>query len=176
MRSHAAIVALLVATGCTRSYGVGTLQPATRVEVRTTDQAVRSATVAAHPTEVVLVDDAGRTIRPRHIARVSRTNHKRGALDGAAAGAIAGIVIGAAIGAAAGSDPCSDPMICIMPLSAYDKAVLAGGTLGLLGAATGALIGAVIGSTDVYTFGVDHELGLRLGGPAGSIAGATIQF
>src|SRR5688500_35512 len=135
MRSHAAILALLVATGCTRSYGVGTLQPATRGEVRTSDQYVRSATVAAHPAEVVRVGDAGRPIRPGHSARVSRTNRKRGALDGALAGASAGVVIGAPIGAAAGSDPCSDPMICIMPLSAYDKAVLVGGTLGFLGAA-----------------------------------------
>lgn len=167
---------LLFVSACTRSHSIGTLQPGTRVDVRTTDLHVRSATVAPHPTEVVFVDDAGQTIRPGHIARVSRTNHKRGAIDGALAGGIAGIIVGAAIGASAGSDECSDPMLCIMPLSAYDKAGLAGGALGILGAGAGALIGAVIGSTDVYTFGADQELAVRPWGPPGSIAGATLQF
>lgn len=78
-------------------------------------------------------------------------DHGRGALEGGTLGLLAGGVAGAAAGLIEGDDePCADEELFCYAWSAKEKAVL----LGLVGAGVGSLsglvLGAAIGSRDVY--------------------------
>ena len=68
---------------------------------------------------------------------------------GALIGAVAGVVVGALAGLASGSDEPENPIIDIIypPMTAGQKALTAGAVCGLLGAVTGAIIGAVAKKT-----------------------------
>ncbi len=165
----------LASSACTRQHHFATLKAGTSVTVETVDGADVEATVLPHTTDVVLADDGGRIIPIQHIARVVDVRRGRGALDGALIAGLSGAAIGAVLGFSAGDDNCESDH-CLLSFSATDKAYLAGFMLGSLGAASGLIIGALIGSRDVYTFGDEREVRFIPSGPQGSVAGATIQF
>jgi len=77
----------------------------------------------------------------------------RGAIEGLGLGLLSGAAIGAISGYIEGGDPPSGCMVFVcVPLTAGEKAVVAGTVLGLSGALTGLLIGAIIGHRDRYEF------------------------
>lgn len=119
------------------------------------DQPARAASVPG----ITWVDPEGRPIADRDIVsiQVKTVDRQRGALQGVVGGLAAGAVIGAVIGASKGDDPpCdSDGWDCFLyvQLSSGDKAAIGAVGLGLIGAALGGAIGAVVGQTSVDTYG-----------------------
>jgi hypothetical protein len=169
-----AVIALVVMSACTTQRHIATLNAGKSVTVMTVDGAEVEASVLSHPTEIILADRSGRIIQTQHIAQVVDVNHGRGALDGALIGGLTGLAFGAVLGFAAGDDECDD--FCILTFTAEEKAALIGSTFGIVGAGTGAIIGAIVGSRDVYTFGDSREVRITPSGPRGSVAGVTFQF
>jgi hypothetical protein len=97
-------------------------------------------------------DDAepGAIVESANMRSYTTVSHGRGAVEGLALGVLGGVAIGAGIGFASGDDTCPESSFCILRFSAGDKAVLGAIGFGSIGLGLGTLIGAVIGSRDVY--------------------------
>ena len=180
--SYAAVVIVAITgTACTRHHHASSVRPGTRVRAEMADGATVRGTVTVYGGRVVVIDEADQP-RSTGIVRMTSVDRHRGAMMGMPVGLLAGVAIGAAVGYARGDDTCIDDddswfgTSCVLTLSATEKAFLVGGLLGIAGAGTGALIGAIIGSRDVYSAGASRELRVIPGGPPGAVAGATIQF
>ncbi|MCE9577778.1 MAG: hypothetical protein K8W52_31885 [Deltaproteobacteria bacterium] len=91
---------------------------------------------------------AGRPLPAPHTA------HGLGAIEGGGLGMLAGAAIGAAAGYSRGDDlPCapeSEPFLACNSHTAGQKAAIGGILFGGLGAVTGLVVGAAIGSREVY--------------------------
>lgn len=107
-------------------------------------------------------------------SRVTVVDRRRGAREGLGVGALVGVLAGAVIGLSSGDDECGDDL-CLFQFSAGEKAVLAGLGLGVAGSLAGMLVGAAIGSRDVYELG-DGAPRVLPSGPPGSVVGATVRF
>lgn len=106
------------------------------------------------------------------------TDHLKGALQGAGAGFLAGAAVGAMVGYAHGDDvPCEereDPIFCIS-FTAKQKAGIGAVYGALPSAVLGLVIGAAVGSRDVY----EHEEVPRITATVGGgqvTAGASWSF
>ena len=155
-------VPLLLATACTHHHPVPTLLP-TSSAVEATGQLVnegevelRAARTADGVRWVQRTPHEGGAGAPAVIVdgdairSYTTVSHGRGALEGLALGAASGIAAGVAIGLASGDDHCNPDSFCILQFSAGDKAIIGGAVLGSIGLGLGALLGAAIGSRDVY--------------------------
>lgn len=82
----------------------------------------------------------------------NEVDHVRGALQGAGIGVLAGAAAGAAFGYSRGDDACGvdDDASCLELFTAKDKAVFGAIGVGAIGALGGLVLGAVVGSRDVY--------------------------
>lgn len=160
---------------CTQYKDASTLPYGTRVTVETADGAM-TATVAADPRAIALVGADGRMIDPSRITSIYEVKHGHGALQGFGLAFLAGATVGAIVGYSDGDDECSDDGFCILQFSAGEKAAFAAVGVGTLSGLFGLVVGAAIGSKDVYTFGGNREHRFAPTGPAGSVAGATIRF
>ena len=71
---------------------------------------------------------------------------------GAGFGALTGLLVGGALGLASGDDQCqqSENNVCILVLSAREKAVILGFVLANVGAGVGTLIGLASGRREVF--------------------------
>jgi hypothetical protein len=80
-----------------------------------------------------------------------RVDHGQGALEGGAIGLVAGAASGAALGFAEGDDPpCSDGSWFCLSLDREEKAVILGVVGSSVGAVSGLVVGALIGSRHTY--------------------------
>jgi hypothetical protein len=152
------ILATVLATACTHHHPVTTLLPISPSAEATAQLGNgRDVDVRAEPTPTgarwiaqgeplpggVVVESADM----RSYTTVSRG---RGAAEGLALGGLGGAALGAVIGLASGDDKCAERGFCILLFSARDKAILGGIAFGGLGLALGGLLGALVGSRDVY--------------------------
>lgn len=113
------------------------------------------------------------------VSRVSRTQRLRGGLQGLGIGALSAVSLTVVLGLAAAGDDTSTTgsgHADSSPMGISDGgAILLGGiVLGGLGSMAGFLIGALIGSDDVYEPGAQGQV--TLSGPPGSAMGATVRF
>lgn len=93
------------------------------------------------------------------------TSHLRGALQGAGIGVLAGATTGALLGYSAGDDePCGEqePFLCLR-FTAKEKAVFGAFYGGLPSAAVGLVVGAVVGSRDVYEYDAVPQIKATVG-------------
>jgi hypothetical protein len=156
--------ALLLATACTHHHPETTLRP-TSLLTEATAQLVNDREVklrvASTPDGLRWVQrtatpDDGRAGPPGAIVdsaemrSFTTVSHGRGALEGLLLGAASGLALGIGIGLASGDDHCNPNSFCLFQFSAGEKATVGGLVLGTTGLALGALVGAVIGSHDVY--------------------------
>ena len=149
---------VLVLAACTRHHTVVALNPVSataKATVELTDG--REVEARAVPTPAgarwlagVEVGPSGPLLDPAGIRTFTTIDHARGAWEGLGLGMLAGITTGAVIGLASGDDHCSANGFCLFQFSAGDKAILGGIVLGGAGLVVGGLLGAVIGSRDVY--------------------------
>lgn len=152
-------VAVLLVTACTHHHPVTTLLPVSPSDEATADLANgRSVNVRAAPTPAgtrwVARDEAPAgasvIVESTDMRSYTTVSHGRGFAEGLGLGALAGTVLGVVIGAASGDDKCPPENFCLIELSAGAKAALGGIVLGGLGVLVGGLLGAVVGSRDVY--------------------------
>jgi hypothetical protein len=158
MRSFARIAMMIALAACTHHHRVAALHPVSttaRATVELDDG--REVVARAVPTPAGSrwlagseVGRSGALIEPAGIRRVTTIDHARGAWEGLGFGLLAGITTGAVIGLASGDDHCSANGFCLFQFSAGDKAILGGIVVGGAGLVLGGLLGAVIGSRDVY--------------------------
>lgn len=173
---------LFVVAACTHRHHIVDVPTGASVTVERIDGSEVEGRLADHPTQVVFVDKRGHIIPTERIARVVDIDRGRGAFEGATIVGVAATAVGAAIGYADGDDKCGEICVsscselCILTFTAREKAAMTGALFGMVGAGAGAIIGAVIGSRDVYLFGDSYQARITPSGPAGSVAGATIQF
>lgn len=118
---------------------------------------------------------SGQFVDANDIKLIETKRHGQGALEGGAWGALAGAVIGGVYGYAQGDDECSDHDLCILDFSAEDKAALGAIMLGGLGGLAGLVVGAVVGSTNLYEYPTPQTVVTPVG-PPGSVAGMTFSF
>lgn len=170
------VTAIALSTACTRHLDV----------INPSDLAGRHVSVdtgSGHSEPGTMSSD-GMTVYTAHgdlrldeVSSITDTRRVRGAFEG---GAIVGLILAvpaAALAYSSGDDKCGEG-ICILPMTAGEKAGLAAGGFFMFGSVIGAVIGAIHGSHDVYDIGGASEVQPRFtpSGPPGSVAGMTVRF
>jgi len=133
---------------------------------------------------LTFASDVG-VLRPSEVAKVTVVHRGRGALEGAGIGFLIGAASGAALGYADGDDECASSMsnhpssepnlsLCIKLFTAEEKALLGAAVIGGIGGLIGTIVGAVTGSSDVYSYG--EQVRITPTGPPGSVGGVTIKY
>jgi hypothetical protein len=171
-------VGLVVAVGCASHRPVLEVHEVAgkEVEISVPGQPVQSA-IAIQQVDGLLFRTQGGDVPLESVTRVVEIKQRRGALQGMGIGLGIGVVSGVIIGFAAGDDePCPDDgQLCLFNFTGADKAALAGILLGLLGAATGGVVGYTLGARDVYDVPASQPR-FRPTGPPGSVVGGTVRF
>jgi hypothetical protein len=154
MRVYAAV---LFTTACTHHHVMTSLRPiSASAEASAQLEDGRVVEVHAAPTPEgarwMKQDKAARTsviVESTDIRSYTTVSHGRGALEGLAVTGLSGAALGVVTGLASGDDKCNQDF-CIFLFTAREKAVVGGVVFGGLGIVLGALIGAIVGSRDVY--------------------------
>jgi hypothetical protein len=154
-----ACAAVLFVSACTHHRPVATLLPVSASDEATAqlgdgrDVKIHAAATPAGAhwvTQGEVPDASGAIVETAHMRSYTTVSHGRGALEGVAIGAASGALLGAVTGLASGDDHCAEDSFCLFQFTANEKAVLGGVAFGGIGLALGALLGAMIGSRDVY--------------------------
>ena len=122
---------------------------------------------------VVFHTESGQLISQPTITQVTDVHRGRGAAEGAGLGFAVGFPIGAATGFISATECEQDPHCWNIP-GTPAATVIIGVLFGLVGAAGGAIIGAAIGSHDVYSYREAPRI--MPVGPPGSVGGVTITW
>jgi hypothetical protein len=176
---------VLALAACTHNHAVVALNPVSATAKATVELVDgREVEARAVPTPAgarwltgIEVGPSGPLLDPAEIRRVTTVDHARGAWEGLGLGLLAGITTGAMIGLASGDDHCPPDGFCFFQFSAGDKAILGGIVLGGAGLVVGGLLGAVVGSRDVYR--LDGSYAPRIStaiAPGQASAGLTWSF
>lgn len=173
-------IAILGSGACTRHHAVRHA-PAElageRVEVHTRDGRSISARGERAAGGLAWRSEGGGLVQSSEVEEVVRVSHGRGALHGLLIGLAGGAAFGVAAGLASGDDEPCEELVCF---TAGEKAAIFGSFFGSLGGLVGLATGALVGSRDVYTTGGDsgseRAPRFRPAGPPGSVAGLTWAF
>jgi hypothetical protein len=170
---------LVFVVGCTHHRDIREAHQLAGEEVELTGQYGHTVTAVGvrGPNGITFVDKAnGGMVPDEEIVTITDVSHGRGALQGLGIGAAAGIATGMVAGFASGDDNCdNEDHGCFFELTAEAKAMIFGVLLGALGGGVGLIVGAVKGSTTIYAR-EGSNVSVRLGGPASSVAGVTVNF
>ena len=148
------LATLAIFCGCAQHYTMPSPQyfSGQTVDIETWDGQWHTATPV--PAEQGAAWDAGTKapIPAMAVKTVLRSNVGRSVGKGTGLGALTGLVVGATIGLASGDDHCqqSDDNVCILVLSAKDKAIVLGFLMAGVGAGVGALLGLAAGRREVF--------------------------
>jgi hypothetical protein len=125
-----------------------------------------------YPDGALIVSNGGRAavLPPDQIRHGWSVSSVRGFFEGMGIGALTGAGVGVTMGLMSGDD---DPEE-FLAFTAEQKATMAGVMFGLSGAITGALIGLVRGSTDVYTYDTPMAYSTPMVGVAPTDGGAQL--
>jgi hypothetical protein len=157
-------VAVLFVTACTHHYPVTTLNPASASEEATAQLAdghnveVRATATPAGPRWIPEGETTAtsRIIETTDLRSYTTVSRGRGLAQGLALGGLSGAALGVVTGLASGDDRCPEGNFCLLLFTAKDKAVLEGIAFGGLGLLLGGLLGALVGSHDVYELDSTH--------------------
>ncbi len=170
------LLSLSVLAGCSHQVPLAQVHELAgegEVEVRTTSGESIDAVPIAAPGGVTFIPRTGGTLPADAIAEVRDVRHLRGAVEGLGLGALIGAGTGAVLGYAEGDDQCTGE--CFLAFSAETKAILGAIVVGGLGAGVGLVIGALKGSTIIYS-NESSGIAVRPIAPPGSVAGLTVTF
>ena len=146
------VAAGTLAGACTHHHA----RMATAIELAEADKVTLEDGTERHPTSqqyadgamLLVTDGQEEVLYPGQVYQVESVDRARGFFEGAGIGVLSGAGAGIMLGLLDGDD---DPDQ-LFAFSATDKAMLYGTLFGILGAGAGCVIGALVGSTDVYTY------------------------
>jgi len=160
MKPH--VVAVLAVAACAHTYADQTELPedvlaADQVSIELRSGRSLEAHAEGRGNALVWRGKDNERVSAAEVRAVERVSIGRGATDGLAVGFGVGAALGVVGGLASGDDPPCQAFLCLLRLSATDKALILGAGLGLVGGLVGAIAGAAAGSTVRYELSASSQ-------------------